>query len=368
MHVLDAAPEEGARPAEDGDALGAEEPFELRRLCANLGAAELIGGLWSHHGVHSLLGQHVWQAAAEKDKDAILSVHTHYTRCGLFVAGLDCSRLLAALSSLLMDDDVLELDEEEWVPVPIDSLTVKELKDELGSRGLRKGGTRDILIDRLVDALNGTKTLPRPEDPLDSEEVVPEALPVSFEQALGDTLAENLLLVSGGLDGCPSSLPVEMQPPHIRPRDEPTVRVLDYDPHLLALHKPSGLPGEEDKKPIPHLHRSFTTPCTTPSPPLPHPLYPLYPTPYTTPTPPLTPPLHSLLHHRYTPSTPPLHPLLPPPLLPSPQSSRLKTSRGQYSTGSARPTVVQRRSQRTVWARPPRACSSALLRLRRRRG
>ena len=56
-----------------------------------------------------------------------------------------------------MDDDVLELDEEEWVPVPIDSLTVKELKDELGSRGLRKGGTRDILIDRLVDALNGTK-------------------------------------------------------------------------------------------------------------------------------------------------------------------------------------------------------------------
>ena len=157
-----------------------------------------------------------------------------------------------------MDDDVLELDEEEWVPVPIDSLTVKELKDELGSRGLRKGGTRDILIDRLVDALNGTKTLPRPEDPLDSEEVVPEALPVSFEQALGDTLAENLLLVSGGLDGCPSSLPVEMQPPHIRPRDEPTVRVIDYDPHLLALHKPSGLPGEEDKKPTPHLHRSLT--------------------------------------------------------------------------------------------------------------
>ena len=152
-----------------------------------------------------------------------------------------------------MDDDVLELDEEEWVPVPIDSLTVKELKDELGSRGLRKGGTRDILIDRLVDALNGTKTLPRPEDPLDSEEVVPEALPVSFEQALGDTLAENLLLVSGGLDGCPSSLPVEMQPPHIRPRDEPTVRVIDYDPHLLALHKPSGLPGEEDNTEFTHF-------------------------------------------------------------------------------------------------------------------
>ena len=200
---------------------------------------------------------------------------THITHCGLFVAGLDCSRLLAALSSLPMDDDVLELDEEEWVPVPIDSLTVKELKDELGSRGLRKGGTRDILIDRLVDALNGTKTLPRPEDPLDSEEVVPEALPVSFEQALGDTLAENLLLVSGGLDGCPSSLPVEMQPPHIRPRDEPTVRVIDYDPHLLALHKPSGLPGEEDKKPTPHLHRPFTPPLapppTPPPPPPPNP-------------------------------------------------------------------------------------------------
>jgi len=79
VHVLDAAPEEGARPAEDGDALGAEEPFELRRLCANLGAAELIGGLWSHHGVHSLLGQHVWQAAAEKDKDAIFLLYTHYT-------------------------------------------------------------------------------------------------------------------------------------------------------------------------------------------------------------------------------------------------------------------------------------------------
>ena len=221
-----------------------------------------------------------------------------------------------------MDDDVLELDEEEWVPVPIDSLTVKELKDELGSRGLRKGGTRDILIDRLVDALNGTKTLPRPEDPLDSEEVVPEALPVSFEQALGDTLAENLLLVSGGLDGCPSSLPVEMQPPHIRPRDEPTVRVIDYDPHLLALHKPSGLPGEEDKKPTPHLHRPFTPPLAPPlTPPLHHPLHPLYPTPYTTPTPPLTPPIHPLLHHRYTPSYTTPTPPLTPPLLPSPPHS-----------------------------------------------
>lgn len=135
-----------------------------------------------------------------------------------------------------------------------------------------------MLIDRLIEALNGTETLPHLEAPQEDDDdarphspfVLDEA--PNFDEALGDALAENQLLVTG-LGGCPSRLPPVVHPAHLPRREPPGLRVLDYDAHLLALHKPANFPVLPS---IDHAGSVLHTLCENCSDPIAQPPLPVY--------------------------------------------------------------------------------------------